>query len=46
MEEYGVPEGFIYDYNLKIWQSISQKNNASHSFCEALGYNLNNFLID
>jgi Uma2 family endonuclease len=46
MEEYGVPEGFIYDYKLKIWQSISAKNNTTQSFCEALGYDLNNFLID
>lgn len=46
MQEYNVPEGFVYDYKLKIWQSISQKNNASQSFCEALGYDLNNFLID
>lgn len=46
MQEYNVPEGFVYDYKLKIWQSISSKNNASQSFCEALNYDLNNFLID
>ena len=46
MEEYSVPEGFVYDYKLKIWQSVSPKNNASQSYCEALGYDLNNFLID
>lgn len=46
MQEYNVPEGFVYDYKLKIWQRISAKPNASQSFCEALGYDLNNFLID
>ena len=46
MEEYSVLEGFVYDYKLKIWQSVSSKNNASQSYCEALCYGLNNFLID
>ncbi|MCU0468769.1 MAG: Uma2 family endonuclease [Arcicella sp.] len=47
MEEYNVPEGFVYDYKLKIWQSIaSTPKNAPQSFCEALQYDLNNFLID
>ena len=46
MQEYSVSEGFVYDYKLKVWQSISPKNNTSQSFCEALGYDLNNFLID
>lgn len=46
MQEYNVPEGFVYDYKLKNWQSISSKNNASQLFCEALNYDLNNFLID
>lgn len=45
MEEYSVPEGFVYDYKLKIWQSVSSKNNASQSYCEALGNDLDNFLI-
>lgn len=46
MEEYNVPESSIYDYKLEIWHRILQKNNASQSYCEALGYDLNNFLID
>ena len=46
MKEYSVPKGFVYDYKLKIWQSVSSKNNASQSYCEAPGYDLNNFLID
>ena len=45
MEEYSVPEGFVYDYKLKIWQSVSSKNNASQSYCEALCNDLDNFLI-
>jgi Uma2 family endonuclease len=46
MQEYNVLEGFVYDYKLKNWHSISSKNNASQLFCEALNYDLNNFLID
>ena len=46
MENYNVPEGFIYDYKLKLWENAALITTTPVSFCKALNYDLNNFLID
>ncbi|MFN8352914.1 MAG: hypothetical protein U0Y10_00585 [Spirosomataceae bacterium] len=46
MRDYNVKEGFVYDYKLKIWTKIVDGQALASSYCDALKYDLNNFLID
>lgn len=47
METYRVPEGFVYDYKRKAWRKFRLgvgEVTGNPSFCEAVGYDLNEFL--
>ena len=47
MRDYEVPEGFVYNYHNKSWRKYrldSGEVKANTSFCETIGYDLNDFL--
>jgi hypothetical protein len=48
MTTYEVPEGFVYDYKLHLWRCFRLDGpieGEASSFCQALGIDLNSFLI-
>ena len=47
MLDYDVPEGFVYNYNKKIWLKYDLKKGEikdNPSFCTAIGYDLQQFI--
>lgn len=47
MHDYEVPEGFVFNYNTRIWRKYRLgvgEVQDSPSFCETIGYDLNEFL--
>jgi hypothetical protein len=47
VEDYEVSEGFIYDYQRKLWKKYKLgigEITENPSFCDAIGYDLNDFL--
>jgi hypothetical protein len=47
IEEYELAEGFLYDYKTKRWWKYKKgvEITENPSFCEAIQYNLNDFLV-
>ncbi len=46
MSDYGVPEGFVYDYKLNVWHKFGpSKDVANSSWCDAVGRDLSAFLF-
>ena len=47
IEEYEIEEGFVYEYQRKIWRKYKLgigEVTENPSFCDAIGYDLNNFV--
>ena len=47
MKDYGVEEGFVYNYHRQSWRKYDLKNGEikeSPSFSQVIGYDLNQFL--
>ena len=47
VEDYEVVEGFVYDYKKKVWRKYKLGEGEiidNPSFCDAIGYDLNDFL--
>lgn len=47
MADYDIPEGFVYDYIKKYWRKYKNgvgEITENSSFCDAIGYDLNEFL--
>lgn len=47
MHDYDIPEGFVYNYNKKIWMKYELTKGEileNPSFCNAIGYDLQQFI--
>ena len=47
IEEYEIEEGFVYEYQRKIWRKYKLgigEITENPSFCDAIGYDLNDFV--